>query len=112
MHEIDATNQTLGRLASRIAILLRGKLNPSYQPNLVPTEKVKVTNATKLRFSGAKNLNKVYYHYSGYPGGMKDKKIKEKMERDPRKVLRLAVLRMLAPNRLRAKMMNNLTIEK
>ena len=112
MNEIDATNKSLGRLATSIALLLRGKTKPNYQPNIIPSEKVTVKNISKMKFSAEKLNDKVYYHYSGYPGGMKSRTLKEQMEKDPRRVLRLAVFRMLAPNRLRAKMMKNLTIYK
>ncbi|MEK7616035.1 MAG: 50S ribosomal protein L13 [Patescibacteria group bacterium] len=112
MTYIDATNQVLGRLATRIAVLLRGKTKATYQPNLIPAEKITVTNVSKLKLSTKKLDQKTYFHYSGYPGGMKARTMQTQMERDPRKVLWLAVYRMLAPNRLRAKMMKNLIIEK
>lgn len=110
MQTIDATNQTIGRLASKLAVLLRGKTKPTYEPNLVPTEKITVTHVSKMKIANRKLKQKIYYHYSGYPGGMKARALAEQMERDPRQVLRLAVERMLAPNRLRRVMMNNLTI--
>lgn len=110
-HDIDATNQSLGRLASRIAVILRGKTNPSYKPNELPQEKVLISNIDKIKFTGKKLKQKIYYHYSGYPGGMKARKLEIEFEKDPKKILRLAVYRMLAPNRIRSKIINNLEIK-
>lgn len=111
IHTIDATNQPLGRLASKIAVILRGKINPSYKPNVMPQEKVIVENVKRIKFSGKKLSQKVYRHYSGYPGGMKTRRLGVVFEKDPKKVLRLAVYRMLAPNRLRDKIIKNLEIK-
>lgn len=111
LHTIDAANQPLGRLASRIAVILRGKINPSYQPNAMPQEKVVVENIKQIKFTGKKFDQKVYHHYSGYPGGMKTRKLKVVFEKDPKKILRLAVYRMLAPNRLRDKIIKNLEVK-
>lgn len=110
-HNIDATNQSLGRLASKIAVILRGKTNPAYKPNQLPQEKVSISNINKIKFTGKKLNQKIYYHYSGYPSGMKARKLKTVFEKDPKEVLRLAVYRMLAPNRIRAKIIKNLEIK-
>ena len=107
-HEIDGTNESLGRLASKIAQILRGKTSPKFQPNILPNEKVFVENADKIRFTGRKLEQKKYYHYSGYPGGLKEKKVKEVFEKNPKEVLRRAVLGMLPKNRLRKEMIKNL----
>ncbi|MEK7151203.1 MAG: 50S ribosomal protein L13 [Patescibacteria group bacterium] len=111
LHNIDATNQPLGRLASKVALILRGKNLPTFQPNIMPQEKVIVDNITKIKFTGKKIDQKIYYHYSGYPGGMKARKLKNVFEKDPGKIFKLAVYRMLAPNRLRAKIIKNLEIK-
>jgi len=110
-HTIDATNQSLGRLASKIAVILRGKLNPRYQPNVMPREKVVVENVKRIKFTGKKFGQKVYRHYSGYPGGLRTRRLSAVFEKNPAKVLWLAVYRMLAPNRLRDKIMKNLEIK-
>jgi large subunit ribosomal protein L13 len=110
-HIIDAANQPLGRLASKIAVILRGKINPSYKPNIVPQEKVVVENVKQIKFSGNKLSQKVYRHYSGYPGGMKTRRLASLFEKNPKKVLWLAVYRMLARNRLRDKIIKNLEIK-
>lgn len=111
MTTLDATNQSMGRLASKIAVILRGKLNPSYQPNELPKEKVTVTNVKGIKITGKKLDQKIYYHYSGYPGGMKARTLEMVMSKDPRKALWMAVYRMLARNRLRDKIIKNLTIQ-
>lgn len=111
-YKIDATNESLGRLASKVAVMLRGKLNPAYQPNVLPKEKVIITNVEKMKFTGKKADQKTYYHYSGYPGGMKAKKLKNLNDANPRRVLWLAVYRMLARNRIRDQIIKNLIFEK
>lgn len=111
LHNIDATNQSLGRLASKIALILRGKNNPNYQPNILPQEKIVVSNLDRIKFTGKKTGQKIYYHYSGYPGGMKATKLENVFEKNPKKVLWLAVYRMLAPNKLRSRIMKNLEIK-
>lgn len=110
VHTIDATNQPLGRLASRIAVILRGKLNPSYNPSVLPQEKVVVENIKQVKFTGKKFEQKTHHHYSGYPSGMKYRKLNVTFEKNPGKILRLAVYRMLAPNRIRDKIIKNLSI--
>lgn len=111
IHNLDATKQSLGRLASEIAVILRGKTSPSYQPNILPREKVVVINIKEIKITGTKPENKIYYHYSGYPGGMKARKLKDVFAKDPKRVLWLAVYRMLARNRLRDKIIKNLEIK-
>ena len=111
IHTIDAANQPLGRLASRIAVILRGKTGPSYKPNVMPQEKVIVENVKSIKFTGKKLSQKIYRRYSGYPGGMKERKLDAVFEKDPKKVLRLAVYGMLAPNRLRDRIIKNLEIK-
>ncbi|HEY4507065.1 MAG TPA: 50S ribosomal protein L13 [Candidatus Paceibacterota bacterium] len=111
LHQIDATNQSLGRLASRIAVILRGKTSPKYRPNELPDDKVIVSNIDKIKYTGKKLEQKKYYHYSGYPGGMKTRKLKDVIASNPKKVLNSAVYKMLAPNRLRSKIMKNLEIK-
>ncbi len=110
IHTLDAANQSLGRLASRIAVILRGKTHPNYQPYLMPTDKVVVTNINQIKFTGKKLKQKTYYHYSGYPGGLKARKLADVFAKNPQRVLRLAVYRMLARNRLRDKIIKNLDI--
>src|SRR3989338_9118540 len=102
-YKIDATNESLGRLASKIAILLRGKNKPSYVPHKLPNEMVIVSNASKLRLTGKKMDQKAYYRYTGYPGNLKKVIMGKLMDKDPMKVLRDSVYHMLPENRTRNK---------
>lgn len=109
--EIDATNQSLGRLASRIAVLLRGKHLVSYQPNILPQVEVSIKNLKKVKFTGNKFTDKVYYKYSGYHSGITSRTLEQRWTKDPAKVLRYSVYRMLPKNRTRDKIIKNLRFE-
>lgn len=109
--EIDATNQTLGRLASKVATILRGKNLPSYQPNELPDNEVIIKNLKGVRFTGKKFNQKKYYHYSGYHSGIKARKLSELWESKPEHVLRGMVYSMLPVNRTRDKIIKNLKFE-
>ena len=112
IHKLDATNQSLGRLASKIAILLRGKDQPNFEHHIMPTNTtVEVTNIKKLKFTGNKLENKTYYRYSGYPGGIYARNLGEVFEKTPDKLLRMTVLAMLPKNRMRSKIIKNLKIK-
>lgn len=110
-HEIDATDLTIGRLSTRIATLLRGKHKAGYEPHIDEGDIVSVTNISKVRFSGKKLAQKEYYRYSGYPGGLKTKKMSEVFSEKPGDVLKRAVKQMLPPTRLRDGMMKRLTVK-
>ncbi len=110
IHEIDATEKVSGRLATRISILLRGKNKANYQPNIDNGEVVIVTNASKMKFSGKKLEQKIYYHYSGFQGGLKQKKAAELFEKNPSEILKRAVWNMLPKNKLRRQMFKRLKI--
>jgi len=110
MHTIDATDKILGRLASRIALLLTGKGKTNYVPNIDMGDEVIVNNASKIKFSGRKLEQKIYYHYSGYPGGLKKRKMKEIFAKDPSELLKKAVYNMLPKNKLRSGRMNRFKI--
>ncbi len=110
-HKLDATNQSMGRLATKIALILRGKTLPTYQPYLLPHEKVVVTNVDRLRFTGRKLTDKVYYRYSGFPGGIRSRTLEQRFQKDPKRLLRSVVYTMLPQNRLRAKIIKNLDIK-
>lgn len=110
-HTIDATDKSLGRLASEVAVLLRGKNDASFMRHLKPTNKVKVVNASKIKFTGDKLNNKIYNHHTGYPGGLKSATLGNMLERKGiASVLEKAVYGMLPDNKLRAIMMKNLNI--
>ncbi len=105
---IDAEGQTLGRLASTIAVKLMGKNKPQYSPHVVCGDKIVVINSSKIKVTGKKMTDKIYYHHSGYPGGIKDIALKDKLVKDPDSVLRHAVAGMLPKNKLARDMLKNL----
>jgi len=107
-YTIDATNRVLGRLATEIAILLRGKNRTDFAPNKDMGDFVVVKNVNKIRVTGKKLEKKLYYHHSGYLGGLKETPLKELFEKDPGEVLRRAVFGMLPKNKLRAKQIKRL----
>ena len=109
-HFFDANGQILGRLASKIAILLIGKHKRTYTPNMDCGDFVVVTNAAKIKITGNKLEDKFYFRHSGYAGGAKVIPYKRQIENDPTKVLDLAVRRMLDANRLRDRRMKRLNI--
>jgi large subunit ribosomal protein L13 len=107
---VDATDETLGRLASRIARVLEGKHKPTYTPNLDSGDHVIVLNAGKVAVSRDKLDSKVYARHSGYPGGYKEETLGHLLGRRPEEVLRRAVKGMLPHNRLGAKQLRKLKI--
>lgn len=109
---IDATNQKLGRLASKISLILQGKLNADYEPRLAGKDRVIIKNASKIAVSGKKYHKKIYYHHTGYMGHLKKKLFKEVFVKSPEEVLLKAVYNMLPKNRLRQKRLNRLIIER
>jgi large subunit ribosomal protein L13 len=97
---VDATDQTLGRLATQIATLLRGKHKPTFSPNLDGGDFVVVVNAEKVRLTGRKEDQKMYYRHSGYPGGFKAIPYRRMMNSHPDRILRFAIKGMLPKTRL------------
>lgn len=110
-HTIDATNRVLGRLATEIAGLLRGKHKPDFVPNRDMGDFVIVKNAGKIKVTGKKMEQKRYYHHSGYLGSMKEIRLKKLFAKAPTKVLIRAVLGMLPNNRLRSEQIKKLKVE-
>ncbi|TSC75106.1 MAG: large subunit ribosomal protein L13 [Parcubacteria group bacterium Gr01-1014_30] len=108
IHTIDATGKVLGRLASQIAILLRGKHKPSFVPHKDDGDFVLVKNVDKVRISGKKLEKKKYFRHSGYLGGLKTTPLKKVFQEKPAEVLRKAVLGMLPKNRLRKEQIKRL----
>lgn len=109
-HHIDAKEFVLGRLATKAATLLRGKHKPTYTDFVDCGDFVVVTNAKQVRLTGNKLEQKFYFSHSGYAGGAKVTPMKRQMERDPRKIVMLAVRRMLPKNRLARKQLVRLKI--
>ena len=107
---IDAENKVLGRLASQIAIRLRGKHKPIYTPHADTGDFVVVINADKVALTGSKWDNKIYYRHTGYIGGIRQISAKKLIEKKPDEVLRLAVKRMLPKNSLGRRQLKKLKI--
>jgi large subunit ribosomal protein L13 len=107
---VDAEGQVLGRLASRIALILRGKDKPIFTPHVDTGDFVVVVNADKVILSGNKLDEKVYYWHSGYPGGIKGIKAKDLLEKKPEELVRKAVKGMLPKNKLGRKIFNKLKV--
>ena len=91
--------------------LLRGKDKPSFTPNIMPTVEVRIQNASKIKYTGNKLSGKVYYRYSGFPGGIRARTLSMMLEKNPKRVIWLAVYRMLPQNRQRSELMKHLIIE-
>ncbi len=109
-HTIDATDKVLGRMASRIAMILQGKTKPIYTPHVDTGDFVVVTNAEKIKLTGNKMNEKVYYTHSGYPGGFKEIPIKKWMDKHPDRIVTLAVKRMLPKTKLGNAMLKKLKV--
>jgi large subunit ribosomal protein L13 len=107
---IDAEGKVLGRLATKIANLLRGKEKPIFTPHVDAGDFVVVINAEKVRLTGKKEEQKVYRRHTGYPGGMKEESLKRLRERHPEQIIRRAVAGMMPKNRLARAMIRKLKI--
>lgn len=107
---VDATGHTLGRLSSEIAKILRGKNKPTYTPHMDTGDHIIVVNADKIKVTGKKLEQKIYYHHSGYVGGMKETTLKEMMKKKPEDVITLAVKGMLPKGPLGRQMLKKLRV--
>ena len=107
---IDAKDQTLGRLATQVAVLLRGKHKPIFSPHMDVGDYVIVINADKIRVTGRKLDQKMYYRHSGYPGGLRQRTLREQLQRFPERVIEAAVRGMLPKNKLGRKMFKKLKV--
>ena len=107
---VDATGQTLGRLATQIADALRGKRKPEYTPHCDVGDFVIVVNAEKVAVTGNKRADKRYYRHSGYPGGLRSRTLAEMLERRPEEVIRRAVKGMMPRNRLARRQLTKLKV--
>lgn len=108
----DAAGQTLGRFASRIAKILIGKHKPTYTPNVDNGDFVVVINAEKIKVTGKKLTEKIYYHHTGYMGNLKAETLKERLEKEPEEVIIDAVWGMIPKTRLGKKMIKKLKVYK
>jgi large subunit ribosomal protein L13 len=109
-YEADASKFTLGRLATRVATVLRGKHKVSFTPHMDVGDFVVVKNAEKVKFTGRKLKQKMYHSFSGYPGGLKTKSLEKRMETEPEKVIRDAIYNMVDKNRLRKHILRRLKV--
>lgn len=109
---VDAAGQTLGRLASRVARILSGKENPQYTPFLDMGDHVIVINADKIRVTGMRAQQKVYRHYTGYPGGLRQEEFRKRFDRRPELVVQEAILGMLPKTKLGRRMGKKLKVYK
>ena len=107
---VDAEGQTLGRLASRVAIVLRGKHKPIYTPFLDTGDNVIIVNASKIKVTGKKLDNKIYKRHSDYVGGLKTQTLRQKLAKKPEEVFELAVKGMLPKGPLGRQMFNKLHV--
>jgi len=108
VYKIDAKGKVLGRLATEIASLLQGKNKPDFEPHRDSGGEVLVSNADQIKVTGKKAKQKIYYHHSGFPGGLKEVPFKKLFERAPGEVLKHAVYGMLPKNKLRDKRIKRL----
>ena len=109
---IDAENQVLGRLASRVAQLLRGKGKPYYTPHMDMGDFIIIINASKVKVTGNKEINKTYFSHSGYPGSATKINYKKILQTNPEKIINNAVKGMLPHNRLGSKLLTHLKVYK
>ena len=107
---VDATGLTLGRLATQIALVLRGKHKPIFTPGMDCGDFVVVINAEKIRVTGHKLDDKIYYHFSGYPSGLKEVSLRHQLTAHPDRVITAAVLGMLNRNRQRRQLIKKLKV--
>jgi len=107
---VDATGCTLGRLSSEVAKVLRGKNKPTYTPHIDTGDYVIVINADKIKVTGKKLDQKIYYHHSDYVGGMKETTLREMLDKKPERVIELAVKGMLPKGPLGRKMIKKLHV--
>lgn len=107
---VDATNKVLGRMASKIAVVLTGKHKPQYTPHVDCGDYVVIINADKFRVTGTKMKGKIYYSHSFYPGGLKSINLETMLKKHPERVVYRAVSGMLPKNKLRARRLKRLKI--
>lgn len=111
-HQFDASTKVLGRLATEIATVLRGKNKVDFTPHIDAGDFVVVVNTDQIKVTGNKMLGKIYNRYSGYPGGITSTKLEDQIAKDSRKIIQDAVYGMLCKNKLRNRMMTRLLIYK
>lgn len=111
INKIDASNKPLGRLASEVALILRGKNKADFERHIDAGDFVEVFNFNSIKITGDKKEKKMYYNHSGYPGGIKEINLKDLWTKNPQEILKKAVYGMLPKNKLRPKMFKRLIIK-
>ena len=109
-HVIDASGKTLGRLASEVAIILLGKNKPTFSTNVNVGDYVVVINAAKIKVTGKKDQQKIYYHHSNYPGGLRSVRYSDMLKTNPEGIITFAVRGMIPRNRLGRQIMGRLKV--
>jgi large subunit ribosomal protein L13 len=109
---VDATNEVLGRLSTKVAMILRGKNKPAFTPHADCGDNVIIINADKIRLTGNKLADKKYIRYTGYPGGQRTETVDHLLHRDPSKIIEHAIRGMLPKTRLGNAIFNNLHVYK
>ncbi|NCN45443.1 MAG: 50S ribosomal protein L13 [Candidatus Pacebacteria bacterium CG10_big_fil_rev_8_21_14_0_10_36_11] len=109
-HLVDVKDKVLGRIATEIAVMLIGKNKPTYTPHTDAGDFVVVINAREVAVTRGKELKKIYYRHTGFPGGLKQRTFEEMIQKNPEEVIRLAVKNMLPKNRLQGERMARLKI--
>jgi large subunit ribosomal protein L13 len=107
---VDASGQTLGRLSSQVARILMGKNNPRYTPFIDTGDHVVIINADKVKTTGVKAEQKLYQHYTGYPGGLRTESFRKRLANRPERIIELAVLRMLPKSKLGRQMISKMKV--
>jgi large subunit ribosomal protein L13 len=107
---VDANDQFLGRIATKIASLLLGKHKPNFTPGVQTGDNVIVINASNIRVTGKKLEDKIYYHHTGYPSGIKAVSLRSQLEKHPERVIRAAVWGMLPHNKVGRQLIKNLRV--
>ena len=107
---VDAEGQTLGRLATQVATILRGKHKPIYTPHVDCGDYVIIINAEKIEVTGKKRTDKMYRWHTGYPGGLRERSFEEMMDRQPEKIVYQAIKGMLPKNKLGSQMITKLKV--
>lgn len=110
-HEIDASGKAVGRVATQVAMILRGKNKPDFAPHIDSGDFVTVINVGQVEFTGKKLVQKDYYHHTMYPGGIRRTPMKKVFDKNPSEVMKKAVFGMLPKNKLRNEMMKRLIIK-
>jgi large subunit ribosomal protein L13 len=108
--EVDASDKAVGRVATEVATILMGKHKPSFERHIDLGDAVVINNASKVKFTGKKLVQKDYMHHTNHPGGLKTVSMKKVFESNPADVMKRAIIKMLPKNKLRVEMMKRLTI--